>query len=132
MLYRLIYTSKATKRIRTRDFVRIMTAARFFNKDHDITGLLVYSQHTFVQIIDGPNKAVIDEVMKRIRASTSHHSIDILLEGEASESMFPTWSMGLSLPSHHLISLHPFRNRWVTTANRAVEILGSQEGIAEG
>lgn len=63
------------------------------NFEHGITGLLIYSEGSFLQLIEGDEKP-IDRLMKLIQKDKIHHSLIILAQAKTELRIFPAWSMG--------------------------------------
>ena len=58
-----------------------------------ITGLLVYAQRRFLQILEGDQQQVL-ELYDSIKHNPGHKNAMVLLDDEVDERMFPDWSMG--------------------------------------
>ena len=94
MLIRVIYVSSATRPLGDEDLERLLAAARDFNGRHGITGMLIFSEGNFLQILEG-EAAVVDELMdKRIAVDPRHNHIFVLDREPVAERDFPGWSMG--------------------------------------
>lgn len=74
----------------------ILHNARQHNSAVGITGVLLYSQGTFIQVLEGRDK-VIDALYLRITADQRHKNIIKLIEGPIDEKSFPQWLMGFSV-----------------------------------
>lgn len=86
----------------------IVKAARGFNKDHDITGILVFDGQRFFQYLEGPKEAVMGLVVG-IAQDTRHVHFRLQHQGPcAQERMFRNWSMAYVLvdDSEPLADLH--------------------------
>ncbi len=57
MLIHLIYTSAATTEPSTAALVDILSASRRNNSRVSVTGMLLYTQDTFFQVLEGPAPA---------------------------------------------------------------------------
>lgn len=65
-MQRLIYTSIARRQMSQRDIDRILMTSRLYNEISGITGLLVYHEKRFLQVLEGPI-VELDKVYDRIR-----------------------------------------------------------------
>ena len=86
----------------------IVKTARGFNKDHDITGILVFDGQRFFQYLEGPKEAVMGLVV-RIAQDSRHVQFRLQHQGPcAEERMFRNWSMAYVLvdDSEPLADLH--------------------------
>lgn len=81
---------------------KILIAAVKFNKSKNITGVLLFDDTYFLQILEG-KKQDIDELYTKITKDPRHHGIHIKLTGELQTRNFPDWSMRLSLASRKSI-----------------------------
>lgn len=95
-LHAIVYTSEAYPIERTR-LIRMFEAARRFNAQVAVTGVLFHHAGRFFQHIEGPEDAV-RRVYARIVVSTLHHSLKVLLDAPLSERHFDSWYMGFCEP----------------------------------
>lgn len=91
-LYRLMYVSTAVDELSYSDLDHILTAARFHNAQVDVTGLLIYRDGLFLQVLEGPFKSV-REVLSRVILDQKHSNLRVLFEGPADERFFEDWGM---------------------------------------
>jgi hypothetical protein len=70
----------------------ILLGARRNNLRDDITGALICRHDLYLQLIEGPADA-IDALYGRIVADDRHVDVRLLLTGDVTERMFPTWAM---------------------------------------
>lgn len=97
-LLQLVYESKATRDMTDADLRELLQQARANNKDRGITGLLLYANGRFLQVLEGPEPEVRD-LFDIIRGDPRHTSIETLLTTHATERTFPDWRMGLDRPN---------------------------------
>ena len=97
-VHQLIYVSLAQKKMLKSDLYIILRKARKNNEHSDVTGLLVYSDEYFIQVLEG-KKEVVKNLFKKISEDTRHSDIQILEERETSERAFLNWKMAYSTPS---------------------------------
>jgi hypothetical protein len=92
-LERIIYIS--TCRIDPdRDMVEnILQVSRRNNRRDKLTGLLVVGGRRFLQVLEGPRKAV-EEAYERIRADPRHFALVQLYRKPIAERCFAAWDMG--------------------------------------
>lgn len=64
------------------------------NGEAGITGVLVFSDRFFLQLLEGPRLRVT-ETLGRILADQRHDNIRLCLAEEVSRRMFPNWAMRL-------------------------------------
>ena len=87
------YISAARSPLSTDDLARLLDDCRDYNAEHDITGMLLYSHETFVQILEG-EEAEIDALLKRIKKDARHGDIRMLDRKPIAEREYARWSMG--------------------------------------
>ncbi|MDQ6655099.1 MAG: BLUF domain-containing protein [Verrucomicrobiota bacterium] len=92
-LYSLIYVSIATGEFSENELTDILAISRANNSRDDITGMLLYKDRRFMQLLEGPETAVC-AAYARIARDLRHRDAAILLEGPAAERDFTDWSMG--------------------------------------
>jgi hypothetical protein len=70
--------------------MRLLESARAFNQKNGITGILLYDNQQFGQIIEGEYANVM-KAWKRIQDDKRHHRLELLEIREISERSFPEW-----------------------------------------
>ena len=86
----------------------IVKTARGFNKEHDITGILVFDGQRFFQCLEGPKQALMG-LIDGIAQDPRHVQFRLQHQGtRAQERMFGNWSMAYVLvdDSEPLADLH--------------------------
>lgn len=91
--YFLIYASYATRDWTDQELFDLLSISRLRNAHLGITGLLVYAQRRFLQIIEGDQSQVL-ELYESIKDHPGHKNAQVLLDDEVDERLFPDWSMG--------------------------------------
>ncbi len=91
----LIYISAAKSFISRREINNILASAKQYNPEHDITGILLYHDDFFLQMLEGPNLA-LEKLFSRIKADPRHTCLYEPLRGSIPKRFFPKWSMGFS------------------------------------
>ena len=89
-LVELSYLSEAVSDMTFLGLMRLLESARAFNQSNGITGILLYDNQQFGQIIEG-ERANIMKVWKRIQEDKRHHRIELLEIREISERSYPEW-----------------------------------------
>ena len=92
MVKQLIYKSECTSEITSEMVEAILLQAQRFNRDHNITGILLFSENTFLQFIEGAPQD-IDRLYQRICDDTRHERLYLLYTGYADERAYPEWRM---------------------------------------
>jgi len=92
MIYRLIYLSSATAGFRESDLDAILHSARKNNTKAGVTGLLVFHDGNFLQVLEGPRDAV-EDVYAHILQDPRHGGVARVIAEEAEERIFAEWEM---------------------------------------
>ncbi len=89
-LVELSYLSEAVSDMSFLGLMRLLESARAFNQTNGITGILLYDNQQFGQIIEGERASVM-KAWKRIQEDKRHHRIELLEIREISERSYPDW-----------------------------------------
>jgi len=92
MLHRLVYTSTSKKLLDDRELQKILRSARNHNLVSEITGLLIYHDGCFLQVLEGEEEAV-KACFKRINKDPRHQDCIVLANEPAVSRMFSQWWM---------------------------------------
>lgn len=92
------------------DLVKILSDSRDNNKIKNITGMLIYGDGTFIQVLEGEEQDV-EEVYNKLSADNRHKNLIVLAEGEINKRNFPDWTMGfIAINSNDLEELEGYIN----------------------
>ena len=94
----LIYSSSASKKMLKSDLYIILRQARKNNELNGVTGLLIYTDKHFFQVLEGPKK-VVSQLFEKISNDKRHYDIQILGESDIDFCAFPNWKMAYAAPS---------------------------------
>lgn len=97
MLSQLIYTSRAQSEITPEALNAIASAAARNNAQTKVSGLLIYDQGCFLQVMEGDD-AVIVALYQRLKADPRHSNVVKLIHEPIAKRRFAQWSMGLASP----------------------------------
>jgi hypothetical protein len=92
-LIHLIYTSSLCRGVAEDEVARILDSSARHNSAGGITGMLLYDDGNFLQVLEGAPDAV-HETYQRILRDVRHHQTYLLLEEPIAARDFPDWSMG--------------------------------------
>jgi hypothetical protein len=92
-LYQIIYVSTAKNLLDQTQLFELLSHARHHNKNHNITGLLLYKDGSFMQAIEG-NLMEVTQLMINIKNDSSHSGLIELINEPISKRDFPEWEMG--------------------------------------
>lgn len=91
-LFRSIYISRVSRQVRFADAELIAQAAAENNRNHGITGILVYSPSHFIQVLEG-EEAEVTAVLSRIQRDPRHFDFRIIDACPVREREFGEWAM---------------------------------------
>lgn len=94
-LLHCIYTSAASERLSIDALARLLDHARRRNDAAHITGMLLYSDGSFFQILEGTAEAV-DACFGRILVDPRHTKVTRIIRESIAKRDFGDWSMGFS------------------------------------
>ncbi len=89
----IAYTSSAAVPFSEGDLLELLTLSRENNAAKGITGLLLYKEGKFLQVLEGDERPVRD-LLSRIEKDTRHCQVEELRWEVIKERRFPDWSMG--------------------------------------
>lgn len=92
-MIRLVYVSSTDKDWQAEDLLELLKHCRTNNSARNITGILLYSNKTFFQVLEGEEEN-INAVFYEIENDPRHRDITVLERAQITERQFPYWSMG--------------------------------------
>lgn len=92
-LHRVVYLSSETQSFPPEALEELLVGAREENAKHGVTGVLLYHDGNFLQVLEGPRTEVL-ETLERIRGDGRHAGIIMLENRGCKRTTFPDWSMG--------------------------------------
>lgn len=84
-------------RLSNQDLEQIVSASKERNLTEGITGILIYHDGSFLQVLEGASSALA-RTMARIESDSRHRSVITLLRKPITEREFGQWSMELITP----------------------------------
>ena len=93
MAYYLIYVSAALADFSDQELKALLESSRIRNSSKGITGMLLYYDGNFIQVLEGEQTSVL-ELFDAIKEDPRHHHVMKILDGFRDEKKFPDWSMG--------------------------------------
>jgi hypothetical protein len=88
----LVYVSSAISEFSEADLVALLEQSREKNTRLGLTGLLLYKDGNFMQVLEGPDNAV-RQLFETILADSRHHGVIVLLERQIERREFADWAM---------------------------------------
>lgn len=107
-MFSLVYVSSAIKPFTQSQLLQLLAQSRADNERRNVTGMLLYKNGNFMQVLEGEESDVRD-VHKKISTDMRHRGLLVLLQRHQQARDFAAWSMGfrdlssvasLSLPGY--------------------------------
>jgi len=89
----LIYISSAAKKMNDDGLLDILKTSRENNKKNDISGMLLYDNGSFIQVLEGEH-SVVDDTFINIQNDVRHNNILVMQNRDVNSREFADWSMG--------------------------------------
>ncbi len=132
-VYHLSYVSTGCDNLNYDHIKDILDYSIEYNKEHDITGILLYCNKHFFQIIEGPEHEV-KALFENIMIDSRHDNIIKLQEGYFCHRQFEKWHMAFKSYNCELKKLDNFNNEqfynYITT-NLCMETCISNKVLAD-
>lgn len=137
MLY-VAYCSSATRLMSSEELVALLQTSRVNNERAGITGMLLYRDGSFLQIIEGEDEAV-HATYARILVDPRHRNVIRLAQSPITERSFAGWTMGFcdlaalsgdDLDAFSTFLIEPFDAEQYATEGKALKLLRTFRRIA--
>jgi uncharacterized membrane protein (DUF373 family) len=92
-MIQISYISSATEPWSTQELLRLLQQCRENNAGNGVTGMLLYGNATFLQVLEGEEK-VINDLVDKIRTDPRHTNVQILHRRTIQRRQYSDWSMG--------------------------------------
>ena len=92
-MYYLIYLSAGTNWFSQTELEELLRVSIENNRRQNITGLLLYAEGIFIQMLEGEDEAV-KQAYRKISRDQRHKGITPIAEGPTETRFFPDWAMG--------------------------------------
>lgn len=116
MLYHIAYISFSHKLLSERELEELLVKIRALNKKQGITGMLLYNNLSFIQVIEGEKEKLI-MLYEKICKDPRHENIVKLVEEPINKRAFPDWSMGFEIIDNKQTAKIPGYNNFMTSEN---------------
>jgi len=95
-MHHIIYLSKVNTPLQEEELVRLLEQARANNKRRNITGILVYSDRQFMQLLEG-EEADVARLYAKLSQDPRHTGLIKLADKPIGARSFSEWSMAFQL-----------------------------------
>ena len=93
------YISSATQPMSTQELLELLQQCRKNNAGNGVTGMLLYGNATFLQVLEGEER-IIDSLVEKIRTDARHTRLQILHRKTIERRQYSDWSMGFKRVSN--------------------------------
>ena len=111
----LVYVSSATTLPSPADLVDLLKQSRETNLKLGITGMLLYKDGSFMQVLEGEENAV-RSLYNKIERDPRHRNLIILTQGALLKRQFQDWSMGFCNLNSEVAESLPGYSEFLNTA----------------
>ena len=120
MILRLVYVSAATELLGDAALATLLAESRAHNAADGITGMLLYTDGSFIQVLEGP-VAAVRACYARILVDPRHTRVTTVFEEESEGRDFAEWTMGFlngaAVPAEAVAGFTGFLARGTTPAD---------------
>lgn len=107
-----IYLSSASMYFQPETLKEMLIKFRQNNEANHITGMMLFSDGSFLQVLEGEGDQM-DILIKKIKRDPRHHSLVQIAAGSVEERMFGKWSMSFKAVSPEMFKdLKGYINPW--------------------
>jgi uncharacterized membrane protein (DUF373 family) len=92
-MIKLTYASSATKEYSSEELLKLLKECRTNNGAKNITGILLYANGTFFQVLEG-DEATVNKLYAIIEKDKRHKGCTVIEKQHITELSFPYWIMG--------------------------------------
>ena len=92
-LVQLVYVSAAAVPFADAELEDLLALARENNSSLSVTGILLFTDQTFFQVLEG-DRNVVQQLYEKIALDRRHNNVLLLAKREIGERNFGDWSMG--------------------------------------
>lgn len=96
-LIQLIYTSEASSNLNKSEVLEIPRKAQFKNHSLKISGLLLFKDGQFIQLLEG-DEACVQGLFEVIAKDQRHTNVTVRDRFQTDRASLPTWAMGYFSP----------------------------------
>ena len=92
-MFFMVYTSSAVTPFTRSELTDLLEKSRVNNAASDLSGMLLYKDGNFMQVLEGDER-VVRTLYDKVARDPRHRGLLVLLQGTLAERQFPDWSMG--------------------------------------
>lgn len=103
-MLQVVYASAALAPLSELQLTQLLMSARANNTRQGVTGLLLYVEGSFLQVLEGEDR-VVEALLERIARDPRHDRVSILLRRPIEQRQYAEWAMGFVSPKYLTASL---------------------------
>lgn len=92
-LIQCIYASAASRDFKTEELAELLQAARENNAKLGLTGMLLYAEGSFFQVLEG-QADLVDALYAKIERDQRHAQVTLIIKEPIPKRYFDAWTMG--------------------------------------
>ena len=133
-LHSLMYSSLADPALTVTDINQMVESARRHNEQQQITGLLLFHEGSFLQVIEGDRKEISNLFEKKLLRDSRHSAVSLFHDCALVERQFRYWHLAfsdlskqsshLSLPYREFLSAKQGLYELTSNTPRVLELVG--------
>jgi hypothetical protein len=97
-MIQVLYSSKTKTDISQNEINDILEVSRKNNQKNKVTGILLYRNREFLQLLEG-ERINVYYTLKKIMEDQRHTNVNVFYENEIQKSLFNNWSMAFKSES---------------------------------
>lgn len=91
-MFQLLYTSQAIETFNLMDLTALVLKSQVYNSFHGLTGMLIYEDGVFTQVLEG-NEVELEIIMEKIMRDPPHHKIRVIKREPIEYRNYSYWMM---------------------------------------
>lgn len=95
-MYFIVYSSKAADHMDEDSLKQILDSSGRNNENNNITGMLIFRNDTFIQMLEG-KQADVEATFNRILEDKRHEQVLKLFANNTDKRHFPNWKMAMQV-----------------------------------
>ena len=129
-LIQLVYASAATVEFSNDDLDQLLERARANNTTLSVTGMLLYTDRTFFQVLEGAPD-VVQTLYEKIELDSRHDNVLMLSKEKVEERNFGDWRMGFLRDREEIQHLPGFIDFFDSPNRTFVDLEGDSKRIRQ-
>ena len=92
-LHSLVYSSLATPGFNSEEIESLLLNARCYNEQQDITGLLLFHEGAFLQVLEGDRRTISHLFEKKLMRDPRHSAVTLFHDEQINRRQFQYWHL---------------------------------------